>query len=61
MASVTDTASYMSLQIQDTSNYITLDDNPISRYAHFCNCYNNESNVVDRKYYQAPTTKSKSY
>ena len=61
MASSVDTATYMSLEIKDNSHYITLDDNPISRYAHFCNCYNNEINVVDRKYYIVPNTKSKSY
>ena len=47
--------------MRPTGNEVEVDENPVGRYAHFCECYNNSCNVVDDKEYELPDLNSWRY
>ena len=51
----------LAIQIKDTSRYISVDKNPIARYAHFCEVYNSSCNIVEGKAYEVPDLTSLGY
>jgi len=54
-------AALLAIQIKDTTHYVTVDENPVARYAIFCRNYNNSCNIVDGKAYEVPDLTSCGY
>ena len=51
----------ISVYIKDPELYFTVDDNPVARYAFFCNHYNQSCNIVEGKVFETPDLNSRGY
>jgi hypothetical protein len=49
------------ISIEETGHIAKVDENPVGKYAFFCNAYNNSCNIVDGKAYEVPNLETDTY
>ena len=54
-------AALLDIQIKDTSRSVSVEQNPIARYAHFSEVYNSSCNIVEGKGYEVSDLTSRGY